>query len=159
MCIWNWSSLSDRVLWGRLESDSRTAQVARRETDVCVSLLVSYLYSPPLIKCHWASCLWHHSGRVRRERETKCHSAHFTAPEWCVAVWMHGACVFVCKSSHGSESIFFKLWIQLFLRIFCVDVFEFGPQLKDVQFTLIWNRTKLVNTHIQEACLAFLLEK
>lgn len=140
MCIWNWSSLSDRVLWGRLESDSRTAQVARRETDVCVSLLVSYLYSPPLIKCHWASCLWHHSGRVRRERETKCHSAHFTAPEWCVAVWMHGACVFVCKSSHGSESIFFKLWIQLFLRFFVLMSSNLVHNSK--MFNLHWYETE-----------------
>lgn len=29
---------------------------------VCVSLLVSYLYSPPLIKCQRASCWWHHGG-------------------------------------------------------------------------------------------------
>lgn len=34
----------------------------RWETDVCVSLLVFYFYSPPLIKCHWASCWWHHGG-------------------------------------------------------------------------------------------------
>lgn len=56
---------------------------------MCVSLLVSHLYSPPLIKCHWARCCWHHGGRVWCKSVlewvfntgTKCHSIHFSALE------------------------------------------------------------------------------
>lgn len=95
MRVWNSSGSSDRILWGRLESDSR--QLRWPLGDWCVSACVFPLQSPinkvspsELLMTSWREGLVYACDRLCLcNRETNCHLVHFTALEWCVVVWTH----------------------------------------------------------------------